>query len=52
MLGRPSAVATNVMRLDSHHNQHWQAKQKKQYPLQRLFGEGPAKDHHLQLCQM
>ena len=28
MLGRPSAAAANVMRLDSRHNQHWPAKHK------------------------
>ena len=28
MLGWPSAAAANVMRLDSHHNQHWPAKHK------------------------
>jgi len=28
MLGRPSAAAANVMRLDSHHNQKWPAKHK------------------------
>ena len=28
LVGRPSAAAANVMRLDSHHNQHWPAKHK------------------------
>ena len=26
LVGRPSAAATNVVRLESHHNQHWPAK--------------------------
>ena len=28
LVGRPSAAAANVMRLDSRHNQHWPAKHK------------------------
>jgi len=28
LVGRPSAAAANVMRLDSCHNQHWSAKHK------------------------
>ena len=51
LVGRPSAAAANVMRLDSRHNQHWPAKQK-QYPLSHLFRAGPAKDHYIQMCQM
>ena len=29
LVGRPSVAAANVMRLDSHHNQHWPAKSSK-----------------------
>jgi len=50
MLGQPSAAAANVMRLDSRHNQHWPAKHKNNIHC-RVCSEGPAKDHHLQMCQ-
>ena len=43
LVGRPSMVAANIMRLDSHFNQHWPAKHKNNIRCHVCSGRGQRK---------
>ena len=44
LVGRPSAAATNVLRLESRHNKHWQAKSSTQLRCRVCSSCGQRKD--------
>ena len=51
LVGRPSAAATNVLLLESRHNQHWPAKSSTNLRC-RVFFSRPKKAYSLCVCQM